>query len=65
MSGYKENLNGEPVHIRPSGFTYEGCCDCHLIHLVSYRIRRIKGKQVIERACYRDDWETQIVRRKK
>jgi len=60
-----EIINGQPQRIKSGTFRYEACCDCNLVHLVFYRIRRIKGKQVIERVVYRDDWETNIVRRKK
>lgn len=55
-------VGGQPIIITPRTPVLEACCDCSLVHLVFYRIRRVKGKQVIERICYRDDWETNIVR---
>lgn len=61
----KQIVSGEPVYIKLNAITLEGCCDCSLIHAVVYRIRRIKGKQVLEKICYRDDWETNIVRNSK
>lgn len=58
-------MGGQPIIITPRTPILEACCGCSLVHLVFYRIRRVKGKQVIERTCYRDDWETKIVRERK
>ena len=55
--------SGRPVLIKPGTFQYEGCCDCNLVHLVFYRLRRVKGKLMIEQVSYREDWETEIARK--
>lgn len=57
-------VSGQPIRMKSGTFSFESCCSCGLVHLVFYRIRRINGKQVIERVSYRDDWETNIVREK-
>ena len=58
-------MGGQPVILTPLTPVLEACCDCGLVHLVSYSVKRIKGKQYIQRVCYRDDWETNIVRNKR
>ena len=55
-------VGGQPIIITPMTPILEACCDCGLVHLVSYSIRKIRGKQKIQRICYRDDWETKIAR---
>ena len=58
-------MNGEPVFFTPLNPVLEVCCDCGLVHLVSYSVRIINGKQKIQLICYRDDWETKRVRNSK
>ena len=58
-------MGGQPIIVTPTLPILEACCDCGLVHLVCYSVRRIKGKQFIQRISYRDDWETNIVRNSK
>ena len=56
-------MGGQPIIITPRTPVLDACCDCGLVHLVFYRLIKLKGKLVIERTSYRDDWETKRVRK--
>lgn len=43
---------------------YDWCCDCHLRHIVEYRIEKNKaGKPVVLRRSWRDSFATELRRR--
>ena len=43
----------------------ESCCDCGLTHAVFYNIEVQRGKRVITKMMYRDDYETNRKGKKK
>jgi hypothetical protein len=56
---YNTLINGQPVKNDPDSAVFEACCDCSLVHLVTYSITD-DGKVRVTK--YRDDWETNRVR---
>ncbi len=58
-------LSGEPRFHVSGDLIWEECCNCGLVHVVNYQIRRIKGKTLIEIIKWRDDWQTKNHRKKK
>lgn len=53
-------VNGDTIYIRNGEGIFEVCCDCHLAHLVIYRIER--GR--IAATIYRDDAATRRLRKR-
>jgi len=50
--------NGQPIKYKKDTLYFEVCCDCQLVHAVSF------NKEVIMTA-YRDDYETDKARKRK
>lgn len=69
MPEYKTNyvniISGEE-RVKPLRYRIlEACCDCGLTHAVFYNITVEKGKRVITKMIYRDDYMTAEARKKK
>lgn len=63
-SEYRQIIGGEPV-IKAVGYkVIEICCDCGLSHAVFYNIDTVRGKRVVVKTSYRDDFESDIARKK-
>ena len=53
------NVVGGKEYIKPLRCRiFEACCDCGLTHAVFYNIETKRGKRVITKMMYRDDYET-------
>lgn len=52
--------NGETLVLRGKGIEYLVCCDCGLVHLLFYE----KIKDGVKLIFYRDDYQTDKIRRK-
>ena len=64
-TNYVDIISGEE-RVKPLKYRIlEACCDCGLTHAVFYNVINEKGKRVITKMIYRDDYETKKVRDKK
>lgn len=61
---YKQVTGGEPVVKRVGYKIIEICCDCGMAHAVFYNIDTVRGKRVVVKTSYRDDFESDIARKK-
>lgn len=61
---YIQAHDGEWLTPRRRGWRMK-CCDCALIHRVTFRIVKIRGRQTIQLKSYRDNRATAAARRKK
>lgn len=59
-----KRISGEPRRYESGTLIWEECCDCGLTHAVNYEIMG-KKKNMIEIIKWRDEWQTEIARKRK
>jgi hypothetical protein len=64
-SEYKQVIGGEPVVKKVGYLITEICCDCGYAHAVFYNIDVKRGKRVVVKTVFRNDYETNKSRKKK
>lgn len=60
---YEQVFDGEWFDIKTRGHR-EMCCDCHLVHIVNTRVRRVGNQLHVQQQCFRDNERTYAARRR-